>query len=782
MQDEDDDDDIIVNLSDYVLNASEESLLRKGLKFVPTPTKLNRTELAVDTKKYSRRARLKEFFAEQPDSTTTTNKFKKSTFTPPYGRDRTLDNYLHTLENTIQGIKANKTRSNLTEDEMKALESLRENSSIVIFPADKGGALVIQNRSSYIEIAKEHLESKTGTGEEVYQRLQSDCTASMSRRVENAIDEALLTKVIDNDTAEGLKITNPKPGNLYLLPKIHKKPGSRKPPPRPICNSRNTPTEKISEWVDEQLQPIVKELPSYVKDDNDFLRKIDQINKDHTLPPGTILATWDVKSLYTNIPQEGGIEGCRYFLQSRGRSINVIEIILKFVGLILNCNIFRFGNCHYLQKSGTAMGTKMAPSYANLFMGYVEQDLLSRCAKKPLVWFRYIDDIFFVWTHGKEAHDEFLAFCNNNSHGIQFEVTPDSVSDSSIPFLDIRVILNNNKLHTDLYVKPTDKFQYLNFQSSHPYHQKTSLPYGLALRIKRICSNTENFKIHCEKLVIHLRKRGYKLGLIKEAIRKAAQTDRNELLRPKETRPSNDNPMIFSTTYNPMISHLRKSIHDIHPILHSSQKCKNLFPKPPIIAYRRNRNLNDLLVSRRLPHDTVVYAESATTTIDKSSNVCEECGLTFASGRGKTIHFSRVHNNNNNKQTLPGFTRCGDKRCNTCKCGRFDESILITSTGKTFQIKQPLTCKSSNVIYCITCSKCEDQYIGETEQELHCRQAGHLSDIRANRSGLPYVTHFSKCGIEHYTITAIEKVRQNDGSVRKSRETFYKKLFDVKIK
>ena len=224
MRDENMDDDIIVNLSDYELTEPEKSLLRKGLKFVPTPTSLNRTELAVDTKKYCRRMRLKEFFADQP-ATTVTNKYKTSTFTPEYGRDRTLDNYLQTLSNTIQGIKGEKVRSNLTEDEKKGLESLRKNTSIVIFPADKGGALVIQNRTSYIETAKEHLESKTGTGEEVYQRLQSDCTASMSKRVNAAIDEAMLTGVINSDTAEGLKVTNPKPGNLYLLPKIHKKPG-----------------------------------------------------------------------------------------------------------------------------------------------------------------------------------------------------------------------------------------------------------------------------------------------------------------------------------------------------------------------------------------------------------------------------------------------------------------------------------------------------------------------------------------------------------------------------
>ena len=156
-----------------------------------------------------------EFFSDKQPSTMQPNKFKKSTFTPEHGRDRTLDNYLLTLENTVKGIQGKTVRSNLTNEEKEALESLRNNQSIVIFPADKGGALVIQNRSSYIETAKEHLESISGNGEEVYQRLQSDCTPSISRRVNTAIDEAMLAKVIDKDTADDLKVSNPKAGNLY---------------------------------------------------------------------------------------------------------------------------------------------------------------------------------------------------------------------------------------------------------------------------------------------------------------------------------------------------------------------------------------------------------------------------------------------------------------------------------------------------------------------------------------------------------------------------------------
>ena len=88
-----------------------------------------------------------------------------------------------------------------------------------------------------------------------------------------------------------------------------------------------------------------------------------------------------------------------------------------------------------------------------------------------------------------------------------FETNNDSVSTISVPFLDIKVILENGRLKTDLYCKPTDKFQYLNFASCHPYHQKANLPYGLALRIRRICSSMADFKHHCKELTVRLRRR-----------------------------------------------------------------------------------------------------------------------------------------------------------------------------------------------------------------------------------------------------------------------------------
>ena len=431
------------------------------------------------------------------------------------------------------------------------------------------------------------------------------------------------------------------------------------------------------------------------------------------------------------------------------------------------------------------MGTKMAPRYANLFMGYLEKALLENSPYKPLAWFRYIDDVFIIWTHGRDKLDDFLKLANDNVYGMIFEVSEDGVSENSIPFLDVKVILQNGKLHSDLYIKPTDKFQYLDFKSCHPYHQKANLPYALALRIRRICSNTTDFKDHCDQLATRLRSRGYKMGLIKDSIRRASRVTRAEALTPSHQQ-QNQNRVIFSTTYNPMLPNIKEQLNALEPILQASERCKEVFQEPPIIAYRRNRSLNDMIVSRRLPPDTQV-ASKVTKTIDKTSNICEICNRTFASGKGKMGHIALTHKKkaNQQQQKEAGFHKCNDKRCKLChltKNATFGSTINITSTGQVFNIKQHMTCKSHNIIYCVTCTKCKDQYIGETEQELHDRSVGHLCDIRKNRSGLPYVSHFQKCGVEHYSIMGVEQLRKEDPRIRKQREIFYKNLFKVRIK
>ena len=95
----------------------------------------------------------------------------------------------------------------------------------------------------------------------------------------------------------------------------------------------------LLKWIDIQLQPLVKKLPSYLKDDNDFLRKIDELNDKQTIPPNALLVTWDVKSLYTNIPHKERLEALEKTLQNEDVPRNKIETIIDFSKLVFNATI-----------------------------------------------------------------------------------------------------------------------------------------------------------------------------------------------------------------------------------------------------------------------------------------------------------------------------------------------------------------------------------------------------------------------------------------------------------
>ena len=134
------------------------------------------------------------------------------------------------------------------------------------------------------------------------------------------------------------------------------------------------------------MKDLVSQLPSYVQDDMDFLRKIHDINKTGPLPPDTLLCTMDVSALYTNIPHEEGTDACRIALEE-GRDPGTKpppSFICTLMQLILTLNFFTFHGNTYLQTHGTAMRTCMAPTYANIFMGAIERRLLGTSYYLPI--------------------------------------------------------------------------------------------------------------------------------------------------------------------------------------------------------------------------------------------------------------------------------------------------------------------------------------------------------------------------------------------------------------
>ena len=101
-------------------------------------------------------------------------------------------------------------------------------------------------------------------------------------------------------------------GELNLSPKIHKR--LHDVPGRPVISNCGTPTEKISEFLDTQLKPIMQKSWSYIKDSGDFIRKIKNLTD---ISEGAILVTADVVSLYPSIPHQAGLEALKKALDER---------------------------------------------------------------------------------------------------------------------------------------------------------------------------------------------------------------------------------------------------------------------------------------------------------------------------------------------------------------------------------------------------------------------------------------------------------------------------------
>ena len=124
------------------------------------------------------------------------------------------------------------------------------------------------------------------------------------------------------------------------------------------------------------------------------------------------------------------------------------ETLCDLLRIILTMNNFTFNQHHYLQIHGTAMGTKMAPSFARLFLGIFETNALSNAPFHPHTWWRYLDDIFMIWTEGLDHLKIFVDYLNNVYPTIKFT---SNHSLTNLPFLDVMVSLNNGTIETDLY-------------------------------------------------------------------------------------------------------------------------------------------------------------------------------------------------------------------------------------------------------------------------------------------------------------------------------------------
>ena len=180
------------------------------------------------------------------------------------------------------------------------------------------------------------------------------------------------------------------------------------------------------------------------------------------------------------------------------------------------------------------MGNSLAPILADLWMQKIEEKLNRFSTNKPLVWLRYVDDVFCVFTIPKEKILEFHTRINRWHPNLQFTV--EFESNNSIAFLDVLVTQEQEKLTTSLYRKPTHTGLYLLWDSSQNRRYKIGLIKTLVIRIYRICSSKEIINKELSLLRKTLTNNGYPPHIIRRGIAEA-QT----LIRMRSDNKKNEN-------------------------------------------------------------------------------------------------------------------------------------------------------------------------------------------------------------------------------------------------
>ncbi|XP_014774976.1 uncharacterized protein LOC106872478 [Octopus bimaculoides] len=139
-------------------------------------------------------------------------------------------------------------------------------------------------------------------------------------------------------------------------------------------------THRLNNFLDALLKPFLKNVKSYIRDDLDMLNHLPE-----TINKSTLLVSVDVLNLYSNIPHNLGIEVIQFWLENYANELPhriKKEFVIEGLKFSPENNYFVFKDNFYQHKSGTAMGTRMAPSFANLVMGYLEISLYRKILEK----------------------------------------------------------------------------------------------------------------------------------------------------------------------------------------------------------------------------------------------------------------------------------------------------------------------------------------------------------------------------------------------------------------
>ena len=541
---------------------------------------------------------------------------------------------------------------NLTPPQRRLLHSLTNNKDVIVVPSDKNLGPVILDRDTYVrKCFQNHLLSST------YEQLSlaeaNEFTEDTKKLLQELLDDHsdVITeddrKYLDRYTAS---VWDPF-AYFYALIKVHKNPWQT----RPIVSVSGSLLYGIGKWLDRQLQPFLKKMPTYLPSSYALKKDLDRMNGQPILQRCSLF-TGDIVAMYPSIEIDDAFEHIAAYLELHDDcTYDQAQAILSALTLVMKRNCFRFGDTFWHQTDGTAMGTPPAPSFASLYYGIFELELFLEFHTSLHYLKRYIDDQLGVWIHhpdpdiDRERWEAFQAkqdsFCSLN-----WVFSPLS---KQVNFLDLTIHLEAPALFTTLYEKPSNLHLFIPWNSAHAPAVRSSVIISGIFRTLELTSRRSDQLVALRKKFKRFLARAYNPRVLRATFiraldqyhsrhhRRHLRTPESELLNPNPDFQPNptDELAFFHIPYNAQ-DPPRRTIqaafrtHILHPTIttakllytdprrHPNPYCRhNLqsheLAEPPfddlhnkdgstipinrlIIAYRRPPNLKNILFPRHV--------------------------------------------------------------------------------------------------------------------------------------------------------------------------------------
>lgn len=604
----------VCNLSGVDVPNKFLDILNKGLSFVPTPKYLSLSKIKKQHENFIRRIKIHDYFLYQPEfppknlglNIPTSNKLKYPSTWIPTDNDLSMEccvlikelnnNFDKNIANfkTIPAINGDtklitSIKPNLNFKDLTSLKQFIISNHIICKKSDKSKSIVILKEDSYVQEVMRQLDDT-----KYYRPLEAPLQPRTTVLIKSIVDNLFDSKLIDSKQRDFLYPPDPpRPRIFYLLPKIHKPieswPSGDMPPGRPIISNCGSETNHIAKYIDHFLEPIANLHPSFLKNSYDFKNKICSKN----IPTNSYIVTADISSLYTNMRIDLTLEAVRRQFDRYPDPNRPDRTILQLLNIILSRNDFHFNDKIYLQTCGTAMGLSSAPHLANVFLIDFDERAMNY-NNKPLFYYRYLDDIFFIFTGSLDELKTFENYLNSLIPGIKLTFNYSLISGD---FLDTTVFKSTaldgtTSLKTKIYFKPTDTHQLLHFNSFHPPHVFRSIIKSQILRFFRLSSELSDFETTCKIFFSSIKEFGYSYHLFR-SIKRAIKFNVNKNHKKRKNNNNTHKMLPIILDYCPLSSKLANDYKNIIKTFPSFSLLR------PITAFHNHPNIGSFVTTSK---------------------------------------------------------------------------------------------------------------------------------------------------------------------------------------